>query len=57
MALPTSPKSIIVKAGNQFSGYASNFNNIIKKYNTKICFVFILTLMACFLVVRITLQI
>ena len=57
MALPTSPKSIIVKAGNQFNGYASNFNNIIKKYNTKICFVFILTLMACFLVVRITLQI
>ena len=33
MALPSSPKSIIVKAGSQFNGYVSNFNDNQKMKN------------------------
>ena len=33
MALASSPKSIIVKAGNQFNGYVSNYTH--NKKNTK----------------------
>ena len=33
MALSSSPKSIIVKAGNQFNGYVSNYTH--NKKNTK----------------------
>ena len=40
MALSSSPKPIIVKAGNQFSGYVSNYTHN-QKYK-KITFAFIL---------------
>ena len=41
MALSSSPKSIIVKAGNQFNGYVSNFTHNQKIQNkNKLAFVF-----------------
>ena len=44
IALPSSPKSIIVKAGNQFNGYVSNFNDNQKMKN----FAFILKKVSSF---------
>ena len=41
MALSSSPKAKIIKAGNQVSGYASNFTHD-QKIQTKIVFAFIL---------------
>ena len=41
MALPSSPKSKIIKAGNQFSGYVSNFTHGQKIQNkNNICIYF-----------------
>ena len=47
MALTTSPKSIIVGADNPFNDHVFNYTHN-QNYKTKISFVFILTLMACF---------
>ena len=42
MALSSSQKSILVKAGNQFNGYVSNFTPNQKMQDKKIIFAFVL---------------